>query len=195
MLIRSSSGVLRVSCLFVLNIEQNKSLCQMRLQIMLFPDRPDRCFTQPLELVVGKLAQKGDPPAVTRPGRTDVRPEAMTSAIRLRSANPARATCEYSQRSRHCIQSGGRVAFSSRDRCAPNEKKPELKRSRFSPSSQNLLTGCVKSQYTACIPINPSSATSVNQKSALPDGVRDTRTIVASVPPASPMPPPMVNPG
>src|SRR5439155_5887301 len=61
---------------------------------------------------------------------------AMTSAIRLRSANPARATCEYSQRSRNCVQSGGRVSFSSRDLCAPNEKKPELKRSGFRPQAR-----------------------------------------------------------
>jgi hypothetical protein len=65
---------------------------------------------------------------------------AMTSAIRLKSANPARVTCEYSQRSRNSVQSGGRVSFSSRELFAANEKKPELKRSRFSPSTQNLLT-------------------------------------------------------
>jgi hypothetical protein len=87
------------------------------------------------------------------------------------------------------------VWFSSRDRFAPNEKKPEPKRSRLSSSIQNLLTGCVKSQYTACIPMSPSNATNVNQEPVLPKGVRNNRMIVEIVPPAAPMPPPMVNPG
>ena len=51
----------------------------------------------------------------------------MTSAMRLTTASPARATCEYSQRSRNFVQSGGRVSFSSRDLFAPNEKKPALR--------------------------------------------------------------------
>src|SRR5215212_3484311 len=108
----------------------------------------------------------------------------MTSASRLTNATPARVTCEYSFGSQ--AETGSLRMRKSRNQSGPGY---------LSPSIQNLLTGCVKSQYTACIPVSPSNATNVNQEPVLPKGVRNNRMIVEIVPPAAPMPPPMVNPG
>jgi hypothetical protein len=52
-----------------------------------------------------------EPPTRGRLPSGDRQEMAMTSATRLTAESPARATCEYSQRSRKSVQSTGWVAL------------------------------------------------------------------------------------
>lgn len=101
----------------------------------------------------------------------------------MASASPARATCEYSQRSRSSVQFTGPASLGRpRLLAEKSEKKLEPTRLSFLSWSHKLFTGLVNSQYTTCIPMSPSNATRVSQKRAVSSGVTIKRMIMEIMP-------------
>src|SRR5262245_49535965 len=120
---------------------------------------------------------------------------AITRKMRLSPASTARTTWEYSHRSRIRFQSFSPAASGASRFAGSKRMNPPLNPVRSCCLIQNLFTGWVKIQYAACIASSATNAKTVHRNAGLLDEVTSTRINVTAMPPPSPIPPPMKNPG